>query len=284
MTNQEKYNFLYKLTDKPEVWSEYTAYDLWADEHISQKMLAYHLDPDSEPASRPHGFIDKSAAWIAERFNFRTGAKVVDFGCGPGLYTSRFHDAGAEVTGIDFSSRSIEYAKNAASKEGRKINYIQGNYLEADTPAGFDLATMIYCDYCALSPAQRKRLLGRMNNILKADGKIFLDVFSIKAFDSREEASILNRNFMDGFWSSSEYTCLCQSWKYMEQRVMLYKYDIFEAERTRSIFNWLQYFNLDTLENEMRENGFRVIETCSDAAGGTYSEDSQTIAVVVEKA
>ena len=64
----------------------------------------------------------------------------------------------AKVTGIDFSHRSIGYALNKAEVSGRNISYIEGNYLDAELPGvgSYDLATMIYCDFCPLSPAQRK--------------------------------------------------------------------------------------------------------------------------------
>ncbi|MBN1639293.1 MAG: class I SAM-dependent methyltransferase, partial [Ignavibacteriales bacterium] len=128
MTSQEQYKFFHLLTTKPEIWSKYTAYDLWADEYISQKMLAYHLDATSELASRPHDFINRSVQWITSRFKLPSGQKVIDFGCGPGMYTNGFHDAGAHVTGIDFSPRSIEYARRSAQQENRSIKYVQGNY------------------------------------------------------------------------------------------------------------------------------------------------------------
>ena len=74
---------------------------------------------------------------------------------GPGLYTSSFAKRGkAKVTGIDFSSNSIKYARQTAEKEELKIDYICQNYLEFNTDKKFDLITMIMCDFCALSPEQ----------------------------------------------------------------------------------------------------------------------------------
>jgi len=73
---------------------------------------------------------------------------ILHLNCGPGLYTSRFAKTGAKVTGVDFSHNSLEY----------------------------DLITMIMCDYTALSPMQRKKLLGIFCRILKPGGSIILDV------------------------------------------------------------------------------------------------------------
>ena len=52
-------------------------------------MLAYHLDSAVDVASRNHAFLDRSAEWIVHHFELAPGARVVDFGCGPGLYAER---------------------------------------------------------------------------------------------------------------------------------------------------------------------------------------------------
>jgi 2-polyprenyl-3-methyl-5-hydroxy-6-metoxy-1,4-benzoquinol methylase len=51
-------------------------------------MLQYHLNDDIEASSRNSAFIEKSCNWIADHFNIK-GKKVIDFGCGPGLYATR---------------------------------------------------------------------------------------------------------------------------------------------------------------------------------------------------
>ncbi len=75
------------------------------------------------------------------------------------------------------------------------------DYLEFETEKRFDLITMIMCDFCALSPTQRKKLLTRFHRLLNADGSILLDVYSLNAFDQREEVSICEHMQLNGFWS-----------------------------------------------------------------------------------
>ena len=70
-----------------------------SEEHTSQKMLAYHLDDESNLSSRNSRFIDRSVEWIASRFCVEEGVKIADFGCGPGLYSNRLAKPGAYVTG-----------------------------------------------------------------------------------------------------------------------------------------------------------------------------------------
>ena len=43
-----------------------------------------------------------------------------------------------------------------------------------------------------------------------------------------------------------------------KENVILDKYTIIEEKRTRIIYNWLQYFSVDSLREEFEENGFKV--------------------------
>jgi len=150
---------LEKINNRPEPFEFYTANDLWTDEYTSSQMLSYHLNGDLDISSRNVKFINRSVEWISSRFNVGKHTSIADFGCGPGLYTTRLAKYQANVTGIDFSGRSIDYAKEVAASEQLRINYVKQNYLEFETEDRFDLVLMIMCDFCALSPAQRKMVL-----------------------------------------------------------------------------------------------------------------------------
>lgn len=271
---------LQRTASRPKPFEVYTAETLWDDEHISAQMLEYHLSADVNLASRKGAFIDASTDWIVSRFALGEGVAVADFGCGPGLYASRFAERGAAVTGIDFSRRSIRYARDQASKLGHSIDYRNENYLEFETDARFDLITMIFCDLCALSPAQRATLLGKFQELLKDDGAVLLDVCSLKAFEKWKESSAFERRMMNGFWSPEDYYGLRVSFKYEERKVTLDKYTIVEPHRRWEIYNWLQYFSPDSLASEFKRAGFRIEETCADVAGGAYDERGDQFAVV----
>jgi 2-polyprenyl-3-methyl-5-hydroxy-6-metoxy-1,4-benzoquinol methylase len=170
---------LEKINARPEPFEFYTASDLWTDEHTSEQMLSFHLNGDIDVSSRKAGFIDRSVEWIATHFKVGAETKIADFGCGPGLYTRRLAQRQADVTGIDFSKRSIQYAQEVATREGLPIRYINQNYLEFETDERFDLILMIMCDFCALSPIQRKQMLSKFNTILGPGGAVLLDVYSL---------------------------------------------------------------------------------------------------------
>lgn len=274
------FEFLYEVNRRPEPFVEYTAPELWTDPHTSERMLAYHIDETVDAASRNPGFLDRSAQWIVSHFRLTPGAKVADFGCGPGLYAQRLARVGAVVTGIDFSINSLRYASEMALYDGLDIEYIQANYLDFETNQRFDLIMMIMCDFCALSLGQRTVLLRKFRSMLEAGGMILFDVYSPRMFDEREEIAIYAPNLMDGFWSPKEYYGFLNTFKYEEERIVLDKYTIVERDRTRSIYNWLQCFTPQEVKNELAGCGLHVTEFWGDVAGSAYDPNATEFAVV----
>lgn len=274
---------LKKIDDVPRPFDIYTAETLWNDPHISKQMLSFHLNPDAEPASRPHAFIRDSADWIVHRFGVGPGSRIADFGCGPGLYTSRFARTGARVTGIDFSERSIQYAREDARARNLSIKYIRQNYLSFQSEERFDLICLIYCDFCALSPAQRRDLLLIFRRILGTGGRLFLDVSTLAAFDKRLETVTFGHRLMDGFWSARDYYGFMKTVRYESVNVVLDKYVIVEPDRQWEVYNWLQYFSRETLAREFADAGFRITDTYADVSGAAWDTGSDTMAVVAEK-
>ncbi len=280
----DPYAFLSDVFQRPPVYSEYTADRLWQDEYISQRMLELHLDKHAELASRPHEFIDRSAEWMQARFQIGTNTVVFDYGCGPGLYTSRLAHMGANVTGIDFSPRSIQYANQYAAKHGLDVTYVLDDYLRWETADKADLITLIYCDLCPLSPQQRRMLFDKFRRHLKPGGWVLLDVCSLALFESKKEQAICEPNLLGGFFSANDYFGFQNTFKYEADRVMLDKYTIVEPGGMRLFYNWLQYYSREQLTAELGENGFEVVEICSNVTGAVAAEDSPTLAAVARMA
>jgi len=274
------YRQLEAMNHRPEPFSQYSAADLWTDAHTSERMLAFHLDGEGDISSRKSAFIDRAADWIIDRFRLDAGKRVADFGCGPGLYTERLAPSGAAVTGIDFSERSLRYARDAARRLGLPIEYVHGDYLEYESEKRFDLITLIYCDYCALSPAQRAVMLDKFRRHLRPGGALLLDVFSLSAFHAREEATRFEANLLNGFWSAAPYFGFLNVFKYEDEKVILDKYTIIEKKRTREIYNWLQYFDADTLTGEIEAHGWLVEEVIGNVAGDPYDATSGEFAII----
>jgi SAM-dependent methyltransferase len=221
-----------------------------------------------------------SAGWIVSEFGLGRGKSVADFGCGPGLYAQRLAKAGAAVTGIDFSRRSLEYARQAAEREKLDIRYIQKNCLEFQSEERFDLILMIFLDYCALDPAQRRVLAGKFSRLLKPGGSVLLDVCSWNAFRRREEGASYRVSLRDGFWAPGKYYEFKNTFKYDAEKAAVDKYTIVEENRVRTIYNWIQYFDPQSLAAEFAESGLAVRKLLADVAGGEFDPQGDEFAAV----
>ena len=124
----------------------------WDDEHISKSMLKAHLDANGSAASRTQRVMEASAEWISQVCGGGEGKKLLDLGCGPGCYAELLTQKGFQVTGIDFSKRSINYAVESAAKKKLDIIYYYQNYLDMVYEEAFDAVILIYCDFGVLAP------------------------------------------------------------------------------------------------------------------------------------
>jgi len=192
------------INSRPAPFQFYTADALWTDEHTSKQMLKYHLNESIDVSSRNRTFIECSVEWIVSRFGVGETTEIADFGCGPGLYTTKLAERGAIITGIDFSKNSLQHARQVANEKSLDINYVLTNYLDFDTTDKFDLITMIMCDYCALSPEQRKKMLIKFRSLLKPEGFVLVDVYSLSSFHQKEESATYELNQLNRFWSPDD--------------------------------------------------------------------------------
>lgn len=269
------FSTLIPLLQKPGLY-EKTREKFWNDPHISKGMLQTHLDPDTDAASRNPEFIDISAKWISSLLPH--GAKLLDIGCGPGLYAKRFCESGLCVTGLDFSERSIAYAK----EQDLKSEYVLNDYLQMDYNNEFDMITLIWCDYGALVPDDRHELLDRVYRALKPGGSFLLDVFTPARNFGRKEYTSWEVRAQGGFWSPRPHICLNAEYHYGE-RIDLSRTVVIEDGSIRCYNIWNTCFTKESMSEEIKQHGFICADYYSDVKGNPYDENSETLCAVIKK-
>ncbi len=273
------YDLLKDISSRPEPFSRYTVKDLWTRPHLSRQMLATHLDQESGMASRPFAAIDSIVGWLDSQLDL-SGRTLCDLGCGPGLYAQRFSALGADVTGVDFSAHSLEYARATATENEQAIRYIHADYLLDELPTDFDVITLIFTDLGALAPEQRVALLGRMRSMLNPGGRIVVDVLGMGALAGKTDETQIEANMMGGFWSEDDYVCIQRSFVYPEERLTLDRFLIVEPSQSWQIFSWAQSFTPESLTAELNTAGFEVEQMVGDLAGAPLQPESDLIGVI----
>lgn len=272
---------LIKTLEKPELYTKSTV-EFWNDSYISEQMLRAHLNPDFDGASRKLEFIERSAAWINKLLPPSAFSTLLDVGCGPGIYAEQFAKLGYQVTGVDFSERSIRYAIQSAQEKMLDISYLYQDYLKLDLKKQFDASVMIYCDYGALSTADRHTVLKNIHRHLKPGGCLLLDVFSMERFHRFGESQTWELCPEGGFWLADSYLEMNGCYRYLD-RVTLEMHSIFSEKRESTYYLWNTCFSQESLVRETREAGFIVRGIYGDVAGKADLADSETIAILLEK-
>jgi len=271
---------LERILRRPKPFEYYTSPQLWNDRHISKGMLDAHLDQNHDAASFRTEFIDRAVDWISSRFIVPGKTRICDFGCGPGLWTTRFAERGAAVTGIDMSERSILHARDIAREKNLDIRYILGDYLQFSLDDRFDLITMIAGDFSVLSPDQRTTLLRTFGTLLSEEGALLVDVASMAQWREAAERTQYKFSSTGGFWSSAAHHVFTTTYKYEQENLLCDKYTVIEEAGVLEIYVWNQCYDTESLKGLFEKNGFQIREFLSDVAGTPLRDDARSIAVV----
>ena len=273
---------LVKLLDKPAPFTPGEPL-FWADPHISQQMLAAHLDPDLDAASRKPETIERTVAWIVDTLGLVAGDSVLDLGCGPGLYAAKLAERGLDVTGVDISPSSIAYAEGYARTHGLSIDYRCKTYLELADVNRYEAALLIFGDFCTFNPQDRRRLLNNVHRALRPGGHFILDV---STRHHRALAGIKNGWYVSqgGFWRPVPHLVLEQGFDYPDDKIWLDQYIVIEESGEMTVYrNWFQDYDPEMITSELSAAGFIMKSYWADLAGTPFHAESEWIGVVTQK-
>jgi len=273
---------LSRLSDPPPLYERGEPV-FWDDPHISVGLLDAHLSPDTEAASRHPETIDAIVNWLLDFLALPPGAAWLDLGCGPGLYTSRLAERGLTVTGVDFSRRSITYAREEAARRGLPVTYRCENYLALEDTARYDVASLIYGDFCPLFPNDRAALLDRVHRALKPGGRFVFDLTTPRHHMLHGLRSNWRAEPEGGFWRPGPHLLLERGFTYPND-IFLDQHIIVEPDGRQSVYRfWTQAYTPERIAAELGAHRFRVAALWGDLLGTPYTNESEWLGVVTER-
>lgn len=256
---------------------------IWTDPYISKQLLKAHLDEEHPGATRPLDVVKGSIAWLQRSFPKEEFPKVVDLGCGPGIYAERLAASGYQVSGLDFSKRSIDYGKQHRRSLVNPVSYYLLDYLKQSLPVTEqDLALLIYCDLGVFSNQDRRKIIRKVYQSLTPGGVFIFDVFTpqkYQGFSATKDWQIEKENF----WSQEaclhleSHDQIADSQTYLDQHYLLYPNDY------KEFFVWETVFSRQEIERELQAVGFKQITVYGDFTGKTYYPTSETLCFVAQK-
>lgn len=269
------------MIKKPALFEKGTA-ELWTDDHISKGMLDAHLNPDWDAATRKHETVRSIVKWIGAAAPAKNYSNLLDLGCGPGIYAEQFCKAGYRVTGMDISTRSIDYAKKSAQEKKLPIEYFYQNFLTMDFKEKFDLVTLIYFDFCVNSPEDRAKTLQNVRAALKPGGLLIIELTKPKYFEGQKEYQKWEYA-ESGFFCGEPHLRLESFYIYGEDSTFLNQ-SIIVAEHEMKSFNiWHHAFTKNEFENDLNAAGLAAKSVYGNMMGAEFNENGKEMCFVAMK-
>jgi len=234
----------------------------WGDAAFSERRLAIHLDDETHMASRAGPVVAAHVDWLlaqletagrrrsggqridtadtaGEAAEFdrkaadRTGWRILDVTCGPGLYCHELARRGWPSAGADIAPAALRHAREIAATEDLDCLFLEADVsaLPADLPARLGplaAVTFWFGEFHSLPREAAARLLGELAACLEPGGLLILEYQPWDSFPREAETSwtVDHRSpFRDGLqlW--------LQEWSWDEaERAMVDVHWILDAE------------------------------------------------------
>jgi SAM-dependent methyltransferase len=234
----------------------------WHAPDFSDRMLREHLSQEHSAASRRLEEVEEHVNWIDHRLLFRRSSRVLDLGCGPGLYTSRLARRGHECVGIDYSPASIAYARTTAVDEGLPCTYIHDDMREAPYGEGFDLAMLLYGEFNVFRPSDARGVLAKARDAIVPGGTLLLEPHRFSAVRRMGEAPSTWYSAKSGLFSDDAHLCLRENFWHPETKTATFRYYLVDAATTavKRYAQTFQAYSDDAYAAMLEESGFEDLE------------------------
>ena len=172
---------------------DHKGFDLWADGYDRSVNLS---DDDN---TYPFAGYKRVLARIYEQVRQGSGTRVLDIGFGTGVLTAKLYENGYDITGIDFSERMLQIAREKMPR-ARLIQYDFSKGLPAEL--GDSKFDSIVCTYAIhhLDDASKIVFLKELRCHLNPGGRIYVGDI---AFPTRAELNACRERCADE-WDEDE--------------------------------------------------------------------------------
>jgi len=209
--------------------------------------------------------------------------KILDLGCGPGLYAHRLARLGHQCDGIDFGPASIRYARQVSESEGLRCRFVCSDVRHANFETGYGLVMMIYGQFNVFRRTDARNLLQRSHCALASGGRLLLEVQTEELLRSAGNAAptwyisdtnvfsdrshlVLNERFWD-----DQSRCSTERWHIV---------DLESGAVTRHTLS-CEAYSIEELSSLLSDAGFHCVEGFPILKG--RPQDSPMFVIVASK-
>lgn len=248
-------------------------------------MLGEHLSQAHDAASRRFEIIDRHVGWIHDQVLKGSPARILDLGCGPGLYTSRLARLGHHCVGIDFSPASIAYAREQAEETGLECTYLEQDIRTANYGVEYGLVMSIFGEFNVFRPEEAKGILTKACRALIPNGFMLLEPH---AFDTVVKIGSRPSSWCStekGLFSSEPHICLLESLWDADHNVAIERYYVIDAATGKVTFSSssMQAYTNNEYQSLLAECGFGEVAFYPSLGEDADSPQGDLIAILARK-
>jgi SAM-dependent methyltransferase len=256
----------------------------WNDPSFSERMLREHLSQDHDLASRRSEQIDRHVDWIHREVLRGVPTRILDLGCGPGLYANRLAELGHDCVGVDFSPASVAHASSVATAGKLHSSFVEADVRAVDPGTGFGLVMMLYGQINVFRRGDAENVLRMAFDALAPAGQLLLEPQRYAQIERTgtagtswytSDAGLFSDRphlvLQESFWDASAHT----------STIRFYVVDAGSAAVTRHALSNVAYSEeqLNSLLSRIGLRQIQVLPALADRAG----EDEAMYALLARK-
>jgi SAM-dependent methyltransferase len=257
----------------------------WHEARFSERMLEEHLTQGHDMASRRFGKIDEQVAWIHGELLSGRATRILDLGCGPGLYTNRLASLGHECVGIDYAPASIAYARQCARKAGLRCTYVRDDIRRAKLGGGFGLVMLIFGEFNVFRLDEAKHILAAAHSALDGGGLFLLEPQTLAAVEKQGNSGTSWRTQRAGLFCDRPHLSLEENFWHADTKTATWRTFIIDAttsQVTRHAAS-TQAYTHDEYGLLLREASFEDIRLLPSLTGKADESQGGLLAIVAGK-
>ena len=228
----------------------------WHDPGFSARMLAEHLNQDHDRASRPLDVIDRQVQFLEDKAIGDGRGRVLDLGCGPGLYCAAFARRGHSCCGIDFGPAAIEYARSQDPESEYRLEDLR----RADFGTGYDLVLMTFGEFNTFEPVQARELMTKMRDAAFPGGTVVVEVHTQSALAAIGAQAPTWRTLRNSVFADTPHLWFDEHFWFPDEQVCVSRHFVLTEDGSVSAFTstgqaYQEHEYIELLQN----TGFRRI-------------------------
>lgn len=258
----------------------------WHEPEFSERMLQEHLDQSHDATSRRLTKIEEHVSWIHHRLLLEDPIKILDLGCGPGLYARRLSKLGHDCTGIDYSPASIAYTRNQADKEKLSCKYLLDDVRTAEYGTDFWLVMIVFGEFNSFSSMDANTILKKAYQALDNNGILLLEPHTFDGLRGTGNPRVSTWHLLEkGVFSSKPHLYLEEKFWDADRRISTTRYFVIDTatgdvlKRAQSA----QSYTNEECHSLITEIGFENIQFYPSLTGEVDESQEALLVVAARK-